>query len=187
MCLKMHQQKVSHTAITKVLNISANTVTSYLKEFRNHGISGVLEDRSYRPSSSLEPFMGCLRCSFLAHPPTDVAAAIERIFMLTAIRFSEAQTRRTLHKMGLKYRKTGVIPGKADPQLQFEFFTTELTPRLEEAAKGERKVFFVDAAHFVLGSFLGMIWCVARIFTSDGQRALPALQASDGTCVSQPS
>jgi len=168
MCLKMHQQKVSNTAITKVLNISANTVTSYLKEFRNHGIAGVLEDRSYRPSSSLEPFLTCLRCSFSAHPPTDVAAAIERIFTLTGIRLSEAQTRRTLHKMGLKYRKTGVIPGKSDPQLQFEFFTTELSPRLEEAAKGERKVFFVDAAHFVLGSFLGMIWCFTRIFIKSG-------------------
>ena len=79
MCLKMHQQKVIHTAITKVLNISANTVTSYLKEFRDQGIAGVLEDRSYRPSSCLEPFLACLRCSFLAHRPTDVAAAIKRI------------------------------------------------------------------------------------------------------------
>lgn len=168
MCLKMHQQKVTNTAITKVLNISANTVTSYLKEFRDQGIAGVLEDRSYRPSSCLEPFMTCLRCSFSAHPPTDVAAAIERILKLTGVLLSEAQTRRTLHKMGLKYRKTGVIPGKADSQLQFEFFTTELSPRLEEAAKGERKVFFVDAAHFVLGSFLGMIWCFARIFIKSG-------------------
>jgi hypothetical protein len=87
---------------------------------------------------------------------------------LTGIQLSEAQTRRTLHQMGLKYRKTSVIPGKADPQLQFDFFTTELSPKLEEAAKGERKVFFVDAAHFVLGSFLGMIWCFGRIFMKSG-------------------
>lgn len=168
MCLKMHQQKVTNIAITRVLNISANTVTSYIKEFRDHGIAGVLEDRSYRPSSCLEPFLPCLRCSFAAHPPTDVAAAMERISKLTGIQLSEAQTRRTLHKMGMKYRNTGVIPGKADPQLQFEFFTAELSPRLEEAGKGERKVFFVDAAHFVLGSFLGMIWCFGRIFVKSG-------------------
>ena len=167
-CLKMHQQQVTNTAITKVLNISANTVTSYLKEFRDEGLSGVLEDRSYRPSSSLEPFLDCLRCSFAAQPPADVAAAIERILNLTGIILSEAQTRRTLHKLGLKYRKTGVIPGKADPQLQFDFFTSELSPRLAEAADGKRKVFFVDAAHFVLGSFLGMLWSLKRVFIKSG-------------------
>jgi hypothetical protein len=37
-----------------------------------------------------------------------------------------------------------------------------MTPRLEQAAKGERKVFFVHAAHFVLGAFLGLLWCFAR-------------------------
>jgi transposase len=168
MCLKMHQQKVTNTAITRVLNISANTVTSYIREFRDQGIAGILEDRSYRPSSCLEPFLPCLRCSFQAHPPTDVAAAMERISKLTGIQLSEAQTRRTLHKMGLKYRNAGVIPGKANPQMQFDFFTAELSPRLEEAAKGGRKVLFVDAAHFVLGSFLGMIWCFGRMFIKSG-------------------
>ncbi len=33
-------------------------------------------------------------------------------------------------------------------------FTAELSPRLEEAAKGERKVFFVDAANTVELLFL---------------------------------
>ena len=38
----------------------------------------------------------------------------------------------------------------------------------EEAKKGERRVFFVDAVHFVMGSFLGMIWAFARIFVPTG-------------------
>lgn len=168
LCLKMHHQKINNLAIAKILRITPNTVTCYIKEFRDSGIAGVLEDRCYRPASCLAPFLKCLRCSFLAHPPSDVADAIARIHALTAIRLSEAQTRRTLHNMGLRYRKTGVIPGKADPQMQFEFYTEELSPRLEEAAKGARKVFFVDAAHFVLGSFLGMIWCFGRIFMKSG-------------------
>ena len=28
----------------------------------------------------------------------------------------------------------------------------------------KRAVFFVDAAHFVMGAFLGMIWCFQRVF-----------------------
>ena len=28
---------------------------------------------------------------------------------------------------------------------------------------GERVIFFVDAAHFVLGAYLGWVWCFARM------------------------
>jgi len=40
----------------------------------------------------------------------------------------------------------------------------ELEPRLEEARAGERSVWFVDAAHFVHGAFLGYLWCLVRYF-----------------------
>ena len=39
----------------------------------------------------------------------------------------------------------------------------ELEPRLEQAKAGQRSVFFVDAAHFVLGAYLGWFWCFARV------------------------
>jgi len=35
---------------------------------------------------------------------------------------------------------------------------------LAQAQAGERAVFFVDAAHFVLASFLGWVWCARRLF-----------------------
>jgi transposase len=39
-----------------------------------------------------------------------------------------------------------------------------LKPRLEEAQAGNRHVFFVDAAHFVFGTFLCCLWSFARLF-----------------------
>jgi len=33
-----------------------------------------------------------------------------------------------------------------------------------EAQTGQRTVLFVDAAHFVLASFLGWVWSAARLF-----------------------
>jgi transposase len=39
-----------------------------------------------------------------------------------------------------------------------------LEPRLEEAQNGTRAVFFVDAAHFVLTAYLGLLWCFVRQF-----------------------
>lgn len=60
--------------------------------------------------------------------------------------------------------KVGFVPAKADPDKQEDFKKKELAPRLEEAKARKRAVFFVDAAHFVLGAFLGWVWCFKRLF-----------------------
>lgn len=62
----------------------------------------------------------------------------------------------------------GAIPGRAaDPDKQEEqesFRERELEPRLAEAREGKRVMMFMDAAHFVHGAFLGMVWCFVRVF-----------------------
>lgn len=35
---------------------------------------------------------------------------------------------------------------------------------MADAQAGQRNVFFVDAAHFVVSSFLGYLWCACRLF-----------------------
>ena len=64
---------------------------------------------------------------------------------------------------------------------QRELLEEELKPRLEEAKAEKRKVLFVDAAHFVMGSFLGYLWCIARIFipSSSGRKRYNILGAID--------
>jgi hypothetical protein len=47
---------------------------------------------------------------------------------------------------------------------QAEFHDTELKPRLEAAQAGKGHVFFVDAAHFVFGTFLCCLWSFARLY-----------------------
>lgn len=66
--------------------------------------------------------------------------------------------------MGMRCLKVGFIPSKADPDEQEEFKTQKLETRLSEAKVGKRAVFFVDAAHFVMGNFLNLIWCFQRVF-----------------------
>ena len=179
--IRMHHEGAKHCFIAKVLNLHANTVTNHLKEYCEGALPATLEDRYYRPSSSLEPFLECLKCSFRAAPVADAKQAVARIEALTTIRLSESQARRFMKKLGMRIRKACSIPGKANPQLQFEFYNTELLPRLTEAGKAERKVFFVDAAHFVMGAFLGMIWCFARVLikTPPGRKRYNVLGAID--------
>jgi transposase len=49
-------------------------------------------------------------------------------------------------------------------QTQAEFLDTKLKPLLDDARAGRGHVFFVDAAHFVFGTFLCCLWSFARIF-----------------------
>jgi transposase len=57
-----------------------------------------------------------------------------------------------------------MLPAKADPDRQAAYLTQELEPRLAQAQAGQRAVFFVDAAHFVLAPFLGFLWSLTRVF-----------------------
>src|SRR5581483_2335157 len=47
---------------------------------------------------------------------------------------------------------------------QAEFLETKLKPVLDAASAGRGHVFFVDAAHFVFGTFLCCLWSFQRIF-----------------------
>ncbi|MFA7230689.1 MAG: IS630 family transposase [Victivallaceae bacterium] len=42
------------------------------------------------------------------------------------------------------------------------FLETKLQPLLEECKEGKRDVLFVDASHFVFGSFVCALWCITR-------------------------
>jgi hypothetical protein len=55
--------------------------------------------------------------------------------------------------MGMRCLKVGSVPAKADMDEQAEYKQKKLEPRLEKAEAGQRAMFFVDAAHFVMGAF----------------------------------
>lgn len=83
--------------------------------------------------------------------------------------------------MGLGYRKARGVPAKADPAAQQQFLDRELRPRLADAARGNRRVLFADAAHFVRGAFLGYLWCLVRwvVPTGSGRQRYNVLGAVD--------
>jgi transposase len=48
-------------------------------------------------------------------------------------------------------------------QTQAEFLQDKLEPALAEARAEKAHLFFTDAAHFVMGSFLCCVWCMVRL------------------------
>ena len=65
--------------------------------------------------------------------------------------------------------------------IQADFLDTELKPTLDAAQAGQGHVFFVDAAHFVFGTFLCCLWSFARIFVraASGRQRFNVLGAWD--------
>ena len=64
---------------------------------------------------------------------------------------------------------------------QQEFLDHELNPRLDEARAGKRRVYFVDAAHFVFGTYLCSLWCLVRLWipAASGRQRFNVLGAYD--------
>lgn len=134
--ITMQHEGATHGFIARCLLISAGTLTSYLKEYRDGGLPAVVEKRYYKQCSSLAPFLSCIKCSFKAFPVANAKEAVARIAAMAGVTLSESQVRRVMKKMGMSLKKCANMPTKADPQLRLEFYTTELKPRLQQAIQG---------------------------------------------------
>jgi transposase len=177
--LKSHG--LAHHQICLLADISEATLVSYLKEYQQGGIEQLKEINFYQPQSELVAHTSTLEKYFEQHPPATVKEAMGKIEELTGLKRSETQVRHFIKGLGLKCRKVGMIPAKADPVVQAQFKTEKLEPVLAEAKQGQRKVFFVDAAHFVLAPFLGYLWSFVRLFipAPSGRQRFNVLAALD--------
>ncbi len=162
--LWLKSQGLPHREISRLTGICSTTLTSYLRTYEHGGLEALKAVGFYRPVSELEAYRGTLEAYFRAHPPTTIKEAMAKIEHLTGVRHSEERVRVFLKAIGMTCRKLGMVPAKADVEAQQAFKQNELEPRLEQAKAGQRAVFFVDAAHFVLAPFLGVLWCFARVF-----------------------
>jgi transposase len=163
LALKMVANRLKRAGICSTLNITRATLSSYIDEFLAGGLAASLENKSYKPSSSIEEHLGQIAERFRDEPPSTANQAAEMIEELCGVRLSECQARAImLKKLKMGFRKAGTLPGKADGQLQMDFFSNELEPRLEEAKEGRRQVYFMDASHFLWGSYPDYSWCFER-------------------------
>lgn len=175
-----------HRDIASLLSIDEDTVTKYLKTYSDGGLPKLLEENYHKREGQLDAHAERLKEVFKANPPHTVNQAIEMIERETGVRLKHSACRAFLLKIGMKCRRCGLVPGKAkddekQTQAQQEFHDNKLQPMLEEAKQGKRTVLFVDAAHFVMGAFLGMLWCFVRqlLPSSCGRKRYSVLGAYD--------
>jgi transposase len=160
--LKSHA--LPHALIATLAGVSENTMRDDFRLYQEGGLDRLKETHFYHPESELQAHAPTVEAYFREHPPATIKEAQDEIEQLTGVRRCETQVRQFLLRLGMRCRKVGMIPAKADPEKQATYLEENLEPRLAEAQAGKRAVFFADAAHFVLAPFLGFLWSFARIF-----------------------
>ena len=181
--LYLKSQGLAPEDIARLCAISKTTFYRYLHAYRTGGIEKLHEVSFHRRQSPLTDYRTSIEADFRQCPPASVAEAAARIADLTGLERGPTQVRQFLKALGMKPRKVGQIPAKADVTAQEAFKTGKLEPRLEEAKAGQRLVFFMDAAHFVFAPFLGLVWCFERLFVKapSGRQRLNVLAALNAT------
>lgn len=179
LALLLKSQGLAHNKICATVGICGNTFHKYCKGYQDRRLEFVQEINFYKPEVCLKTFEQAIRDYFQKSPPASIKQACSEIGALTGVYLKPTQMRSYVKKLGARYRKVCGIPAKADVEKQRLFKERELEPRLKEAKAGKRTVYFVDAAHFVLGAFLGFLWSVSRIFvkTPSGRQRFNVLGA----------
>lgn len=177
--LLLKSASIPHSTIAQVSGYCENTVRNYLRIYESEGIEGLEKIQFYQPEPKLKPFELIVREYISNTPPTHITKACVDIERLTGISIKKTQMRAYLKSLGVSCRKVSSIPAKVNPEAQQKFHDEQLQPRLSEAKEGKREVYFVDAAHFVLGAFLGYLWSFVRVFvrTPSGRQRFNVLGA----------
>src|SRR4051794_6825805 len=179
---------LGHDRIAAYADVSRRTVQRYLDDYLEGGLERLCRGRRSQPRAALIEHEVSLEEHFEAHPVRSARQARAVIEQRTGIRRGLTQVRHFLKdRLGLRWRRTGAIPVPPRKTIaehardQAAFVRDELEPRLEQARRGRRQVYFVDAAHFVFAPFLGCLWCAARLFVraASGRKRHNVLGAFD--------
>lgn len=113
--LYLKSQGYPHWEIAQLVRVSEVTLVKYFRDYQNGGIEKLKELTFYRPQSELRKYQQSIEANFRKHPPQSLAQAAIQIEQMTGIVRSREQVRVFLKSIGMKCRRVGVIPGKADP------------------------------------------------------------------------
>jgi transposase len=114
----LRSQKLGNKPIQHLCGISKASFYRYLHEYQAGGVEKLQELNFHRPQSQLVEHKPTLEGYFRVHPPATCAEAAAKIEELTGVKRGPTQTRKCLKKLGMKPRKVGQIPAKADVKEQ---------------------------------------------------------------------
>jgi transposase len=119
--LYLKSQKVPHHDIQRLVKISSRTLARWIRMYQQGGIDALKLLHWKGARGALKEHRPALEEYFKKHPPVSVKEACATIKKLTGIERRKSSVRDFLRSMNMAFRKTGNVPGKADPVKQEEF------------------------------------------------------------------
>jgi transposase len=127
----LKSQGLAHKDICRLTDVCSTTLTSYIRDYKQGGIEALKALSFRRPASDLDDHRDSLETYFRAHPPASAKQAMAIIETLTGVTRSPERVRVFLKRMGMKCRKAGMIPAKADIKAQEDFKKANSNPGLK--------------------------------------------------------
>lgn len=143
----MLYQGYSVEMISLALGIDDNTVYRYEKGYRERGLKRYLND-GYIPcvGKLTEQEQEELKAHLDEQLYSDSKEIIEWIKDKYGKSYSTSGVVELLHRLGYSYKKTKLVPGKADKEAQAKF-VEELDQIIEEVDVGQAELYYCDGVH----------------------------------------
>jgi transposase len=162
--LWLHSNGYGAPEIAKLVGRCAATIRQWIHDYQDGGDEKITTIESNHPTSVLQKYKTSIIKEFTEHPPISCHAAARRIKELTGIERSDERVRIFLLGLGMRFRKVGAIPAKADAAAQEKFLKETIEPAISRAKLNELVLLYMDGVHFVQSAFLGYLWCFCPIF-----------------------
>lgn len=171
----------NRTKVSGISGVHRNSIVKYIKLYHEGGLNQLLSFRYKGPESRLNGHRMTLEEYFKVHPPRNAKHAKAVIERLTGETLGIDAVRNFMHQLGMKPRKAGHIPAKADPEQQQFFMQNKINKLIHKAQNGRCYLFYMDGAHFTLLPLVSMVWSFARIFIkgASGRDRINVLGALD--------
>jgi len=126
--LWLKSQGFRHKDICRAAGITGTTLTTYLRSYQAGGIDALRTLSFNKPRSKLDDHRDTLEDYFRKNPPLSVGHAMAEIEKLTGLKRNKERIRQFLKRIGMKCRKVGMVPAKADLEKQDEFKKNSWNP-----------------------------------------------------------
>ena len=161
--LALHHEGESAARIAQLLHRDARTIRGCLIKYRDGGLKAVYEYEKHKHESELEEYSELIEKNI---EKTTAQKCSRGWCHHRRIDWHQTQSNtdsRVSQKKEIRCLKTGSIPCNADPVAQKEFLENTIEPVISAAKRDEVELYYVDAAHFAMGAFLGYLWSKVRV------------------------